>query len=58
MICTYQTNDLERNHSVNLMSQIYSYAPEVILWLGPEADRNNQALRSIERYQDVERLRL
>lgn len=34
-LCIDQSDDLERNHQVQMMSEIYSSAARVIAWLGP-----------------------
>jgi hypothetical protein len=47
-ICIDQSNNLERNHQVNYMGQIYSNALQVMVWLGPAADNSDVALRIIQ----------
>jgi hypothetical protein len=37
-ICINQELDLEKNHQVNLMGQIYKASKQVVLWLGEEKD--------------------
>jgi hypothetical protein len=43
-LCIDQSNTSERNHQVALMSQIYSLAKTVVVWLGREADDSAAAL--------------
>jgi Heterokaryon incompatibility protein (HET) len=35
-LCIDQENLAEKNHQVNLMKEIYAFANEVIVWLGPD----------------------
>jgi hypothetical protein len=47
-LCINQEDVNERNHQVNLMSQIYSQARLVLVWLGPEADDSHLALSYVK----------
>ncbi|KAF2435386.1 hypothetical protein EJ08DRAFT_729880 [Tothia fuscella] len=44
-ICIDQSNVLERNHQVKLMSLIYSHATSVLSWLGADIDDSDILLR-------------
>jgi hypothetical protein len=44
-ICINQENTEERNLQVQAMTSIYQKAIEVAIWLGPEADGSNMALK-------------
>ncbi|KAF8860423.1 hypothetical protein BDZ45DRAFT_567751, partial [Acephala macrosclerotiorum] len=46
-LCIDQNNILEKNHQVMKMSQIYSAATYVIVWLGVESADSTQTLRFI-----------
>ncbi|KAI4160442.1 MAG: hypothetical protein LQ342_005675 [Letrouitia transgressa] len=48
-ICIDQDNITERNQQVARMGQIYSYAAQVLVWLGPEDESTSMALETIER---------
>jgi hypothetical protein len=37
-ICINQDNPAERNHQIKLMTEIYSKAKRVLVWLGPDPD--------------------
>jgi hypothetical protein len=43
-LCIDQFNVMERNHQVGLMSQIYSHASEVLVWLGLESEDSDCAM--------------
>ena len=43
-ICIDQTNVHERNYQVGLMKQIYTYAANVCVWLGPANQMQNSDL--------------
>ncbi|KIM93138.1 hypothetical protein OIDMADRAFT_173399 [Oidiodendron maius Zn] len=47
-ICIDQDNDRERNHQVQLMSQIYRRAHMVLVWLGEENYNSNLAIRTVQ----------
>jgi len=47
-ICIDQENDEERGHQVDLMSEIYRNAKEVIIWLGPHDEHVGNATRLIQ----------
>ncbi|KAK7733769.1 protein phosphatase regulator [Diaporthe eres] len=46
-ICIDQSDDLEKNHQVNMMGSIFTTAGCVISWLGEEADNSRCAMRAI-----------
>lgn len=49
-MCINQTDTSERNHQVSMMKAIYSYASEVVIWLGMKLKpRSHSALRYIRR---------
>jgi hypothetical protein len=50
-LCINQDDVLERNRQVNLMSQIYSHASLVRIWLGPEAEDSNLAMDFLLSYK-------
>jgi hypothetical protein len=39
-----QADDKERGHQVRIMGQIYASAAHVIIWLGPAAERSDEAM--------------
>jgi len=47
-ICINQDDITERNHQVRLMSQVFSYAFEVLVWLGIEADDSRLAMEVLQ----------
>jgi Heterokaryon incompatibility protein (HET) len=47
-ICINQDDITERNHQVQLMSQIFGCAKEVIAWLGLEADGSRLAMEALQ----------
>lgn len=47
-ICIDQENTAERNHQVSLMTQIYSYAEQLLIWLGSQD--NSIAVSLIARF--------
>lgn len=47
-ICINQDDFAERNHQVRLMSQIFGYASEVLVWLGIEADNSRLAMEVLQ----------
>jgi hypothetical protein len=47
-ICIDQLNVDEKNHQVQMMSQIYSYAIRVCIWLGLDDVESNRAIRFIK----------
>jgi hypothetical protein len=47
-ICIDQTNIKERNHQIKLMTQIYSTAKQVLVWLGP-ADTGTPVARHVQK---------
>lgn len=47
-ICIDQSNLKERGEQVDLMSQIYSLADSVFVWLGPSTDDSNDAIEMLE----------
>lgn len=56
-ICINQTDNLERNHQVSQMQEIYSDADEVIAWLGPSTSTSSMAIYFIEElYESFEDL--
>jgi hypothetical protein len=44
-ICINQADTTERNHQVSQMSNIYSCAEQVLVWLGPDTVFSDQAMR-------------
>lgn len=46
-ICIDQSDDLEKNHQVNMMGRIFTTAGCVISWLGEEADNSRCVMRAI-----------
>jgi hypothetical protein len=46
-LCMKQSDDKERNHQVGIMNQIYARAIEVLVWLGPESNGSDIAIRHI-----------
>lgn len=48
-LCINQEDPVERSHQVNLMSDIYSQAQLVVVWLGPEAENSGLAMRYIDK---------
>ncbi|KAF4635896.1 hypothetical protein G7Y89_g2193 [Cudoniella acicularis] len=46
-ICIDQNNDQERNYQVNMMSDIFSAANRVLLWLGHESESSNFSIDCI-----------
>lgn len=46
-ICINQLDDDERSIQVDIMYQIYSYAAEVVVWLGVESEHSNLAIKLI-----------
>ena len=46
-ICINQEDVNERSQEVRRMSQIYSRATRVIIWLGPESDNSSLAIRTL-----------
>ncbi|QSZ34409.1 hypothetical protein DSL72_006001 [Monilinia vaccinii-corymbosi] len=49
-LCINQDDLDERAAQVALMRRVYSDATTVLIWLGPEADGSEEAMRSIERF--------
>ncbi|KXJ95160.1 heterokaryon incompatibility protein-domain-containing protein [Microdochium bolleyi] len=47
-ICIDQSSVDEKNHQVQMMSQIYSYAARVCVWLGRESTYSQTAIRFIK----------
>ncbi|KAK8127082.1 heterokaryon incompatibility protein-domain-containing protein [Apiospora kogelbergensis] len=47
-LCINQQNRDERSKQVKLMTSIYSSASSVAIWLGPEADNSNNAVRYLQ----------
>jgi hypothetical protein len=48
-LCVDHTIAAEKSHQVGLMDQIFCRASEVVIWLGPEAEKSDAAIRAIER---------
>jgi hypothetical protein len=48
-ICINQQNDIEKNHQVQQMMEIYSEAESVIAWLGTTADGSDRLLKHVGR---------
>ncbi|KAA8571228.1 hypothetical protein EYC84_000561 [Monilinia fructicola] len=49
-LCINQNDLDERAAQVALMRRVYSDATTVLIWLGPEADGSEDAMRSVERF--------
>ncbi|KAF7869936.1 hypothetical protein EAF04_004720 [Stromatinia cepivora] len=49
-LCINQDDLDERASQVALMRRVYSEATTVLIWLGPESDGSEEAMRSIERF--------
>ena len=54
-LCIDQENNEERARQVRLMSKIYGSAAAVAIWLGPEANDSNNALRILKQIAETER---
>jgi hypothetical protein len=53
-LCINQSDFLERNHQVGLMSTIYSNAKEVIAWLGPASEDSDVGMKWLPRiHRDI-----
>lgn len=50
-----QENNQERARQVRLMSRIYGKAATVAIWLGPEANKSNTALRILKEIAETEK---
>lgn len=46
-ICIDQRNDHEKNHQVNMMSQIFTAASNVLIWLGVAADDSDRVIAAV-----------
>ncbi|PWY86557.1 HET-domain-containing protein [Aspergillus sclerotioniger CBS 115572] len=46
-VCINQSDEKEKSHQVPLMGAIYGQAGNVIVWLGEEENRSNEAMESI-----------
>ena len=55
-ICIDQSNDMERNHQVKHMGDIYKEADKVIIWLGLFADDSDLLFEWMEKLSDETRL--
>ncbi len=44
-VCIDQGRLQERNHQVQLMNEIYRYAREVLVWLGPVTSSSDEATK-------------
>ncbi|KAK2736939.1 heterokaryon incompatibility protein [Colletotrichum kahawae] len=51
-ICIDQENVQERNQQVQWMSEIYSSAAQVVVWLGPATSMGFHAMAIIQKYAD------
>ncbi|RYP14370.1 hypothetical protein DL765_006415 [Monosporascus sp. GIB2] len=47
-ICIDQNNVAERGHQVSKMTNIYARASQVLIWLGPEEDDSDHAMRLLD----------
>jgi hypothetical protein len=47
-LCINQDDTAEKNNQVAVMGKIFSFASHVLMWLGPEADRSEEAIRLLE----------
>lgn len=52
-VCINQRNKEEQSHQVSMMTQIYSQAKSVAIWLGPEADNSEHAISLLRDVSDV-----
>jgi hypothetical protein len=48
-ICIDQVDSAEKDAQIPLMGQIYSQAEEVLIWLGPSADRSDELVDTLQR---------
>lgn len=48
-VCINQNDIVERSHQVGIMSQIYSKAEEVAMWLGRGTERTELAMETLQR---------
>ena len=46
-ICINQNDDIEKNHQIPLMGEIYSNATQVLVWLGTNSEQGDEAFTSI-----------
>lgn len=52
-VCINQQNKEEQSHQVSMMTQIYSQAKSVAIWLGPEADNSEHAISLLRDVSDI-----
>ena len=52
-LCINQADDQERGQQVGRMSEIYSQAQEVLIWLGDEGGNSNLAMKSIRKISEL-----
>jgi hypothetical protein len=52
-ICIDQSSKSERSHQITLMTQIYSQAAQVVVYLGEETEDSSLAIKSILRVEDL-----
>lgn len=52
-VCINQRNKEEQSHQVSMMTQIYSQAKSVVIWLGPEADNSEHAISLLRDVSDI-----
>jgi hypothetical protein len=55
-LCINQDSSYEPATQIPKMGQIYSWAKEVYIWLGPEADNSDIAMKFIEKVSDVSQI--
>jgi hypothetical protein len=46
-VCINQNDDIEKEHQIAFMAQIYGFASRTIVWLGEAANDSNQAIEDI-----------
>ncbi|RYP67935.1 hypothetical protein DL771_006968 [Monosporascus sp. 5C6A] len=47
-ICIDQNNVAERGHQVSMMTNVYARASQVLIWLGPEENDSDHAMRLVD----------
>jgi hypothetical protein len=48
VICIDQSNDVKKGPQVAIMGEIYRLAERVVVWLGPEENESDRAMRVME----------
>jgi hypothetical protein len=52
-VCIFQNHSTEKSQQIRMMYSIYSYASEVLVWLGPQTPHSELAFEFIDAHQDV-----